>query len=124
MILLVENDPLQAFQRKSILEGRFAEVERVPNAADALCLVEQPLFVLNLGLVVCGPHMPGFGGPEFVNELHVRLPKLPVLVLGGASEAAGDYAGECVCFLPQPIANEEMLTLVGKLLTEHECATA
>jgi len=39
IILLVDNDPLQAFQRKSILERQFQEVERVGDAADALCLV-------------------------------------------------------------------------------------
>jgi DNA-binding NtrC family response regulator len=119
-ILLVEIDPLLAMRHKSILERRFAEVERVPEAADALCLVEEPQFVVNLGLVVCGPRAPGFGGPEFVNELQVRLPRLPVLVLGGACEAACDYKGERVCFLPLPINDEEMLRRAGRMLAEHE----
>ena len=43
-ILLVDDDPLQAFVRKSILEKRFSDVLRVTGAAEALCLVEQPHF--------------------------------------------------------------------------------
>ena len=53
-ILLVDNDPLQAFLRKSILERRFDDVQRVGDAAEAFCLVEQPQFAENLGLVISG----------------------------------------------------------------------
>ena len=60
-ILLVDDDPLQAFLRKSILERRFRDVERVGDAAEALCLVEQPEFAGQLGLVISGLNMPGIG---------------------------------------------------------------
>jgi len=116
-ILLVENDPLQGFLRKSVLERRFAEVERVSDATEALCLVEQPHFAGGLGLVICGMHLPGFGGPAFVTELRTRLPWLPVLVLGNGGEAAGDYAGEGIRFLPRPPGTEELLDLAGEMLT-------
>ena len=122
-ILLVDNDPLQAFLRKSMLEQRFRDVERVGDAAEALCLVEQPQFAGNLGLVVSGLNMPGIGGPAFVAELHARLPKVPVLVLGGASEAADEYPGEWVRFLPRPSSYEEMLTAAGLLLAQYDCET-
>jgi DNA-binding response OmpR family regulator len=127
-ILLVENDPLQGFLRKSILERRFAEVERVADATEALCLVEQPLFAGNLGLVICGLHLPGFGGPAFVTELRERMPRLPVLILGGASEAAGDYLGagmgDGVRFLPRSNSTEEMLAMASQMLRQNEPATA
>ena len=122
-ILLVDNDPLQAFHRKSILERRFHDVQRVGDAAEALCLVEQPQFAGSLGLVISGQHMQGIGGPAFVAELHLRMPALPVLVLGKAGEVADDYAGEFVRFLPRPIASEEMLALAGQMLAKHECET-
>jgi len=48
-ILLVDSNPLQAHQRKSILERRFHEVQRVSDAAEAFCLVEQPEFAGHLG---------------------------------------------------------------------------
>ena len=115
-ILLVDSDPLQAQQRKSILERRFPDVRRVGDAAEALCLVEQPQFAANLGLVISGQHMQGIGGPAFVAELHLRMPSLPVLVLGKAGEAAEDYAGEFLRFLPGPVASEQMLALAGQML--------
>jgi CheY-like chemotaxis protein len=123
-ILLVDDDPLQASLRKSILERKFADVKRVADAAEALCLVEQPQFAANLGLVIAGHHMPGIGGPAFVAELHARMPDLPVLVLGGTSEAPGDYTGNGVCFRSRPIANEELLALAHQMLAQHECNTA
>lgn len=68
--------------------------------------------------------MQGIGGPAFVAELHVRMPSLPVLVLGNAGEAADDYAGECVRFLPGPVASDEMLTLAGEMLAHSELSPA
>jgi|ERR1035437_3596910 CheY-like chemotaxis protein len=118
-ILLVDHDPLQAFLRKSILESGFPDVQRVSEAAEALCLVEQPRFADNLALVIAGHHMPGIGGPEFVAELLSRMPDLPVIVLGGSSETPGDYPGDSVYFRPRPIAADELLALTGQLMEMH-----
>ncbi|HEV2485923.1 MAG TPA: response regulator [Terracidiphilus sp.] len=123
-ILLVDDDPLQALVRKSILEKRFSNVLRVAGAAEALCLVEQPHFADNLGLVVSGHHLAGIGGPAFVAELHARMPSLPVLVLGDSDEVNGDYSVEGVRFLPRPIAAEEMLTVAGQMLAQSAQKTA
>jgi DNA-binding NtrC family response regulator len=122
-ILLVDNDPLQAFLRKSILEQRFHDVQRVGDAAEALCLVEQPQFAGHLGLVISGSNMLGIGCPAFVAELHERLPRVPVLVLGGNREAAADYKvdykGGWVRFLSQPFAGEEILAAADELLSRR-----
>jgi DNA-binding NtrC family response regulator len=123
-ILLVDNDPLQALQRMSILQRRFYDVQRAGDAAEALCLVEQPQFAGNLGLVISGLDMPGIGGPAFVAELRARLPRVPVLVLGIASEDAGDYQGGSVRFLPRPFAMDEMLKIAGILLAQNQLKRA
>lgn len=123
-ILLVDDDPLQAILRKSILEQRFSDVQRVTDAAEALCLGAQHQFAANLGLVVSGHHMPGIGGPAFVAELRARMPSLPVLVLGNAGENPGDYAGDRVYFLAQPFSAKELLTRVGQLLEEYAHSAA
>jgi DNA-binding NtrC family response regulator len=117
-ILLVDDDPLQALICMSALEKRFLKVRRVADAAEALCLIEQPVFADNLGLVISGHHLPGFSGPAFVTELHSRKPKLPVLVLGSASETASVYAGENVRFLARPVATEAMLAAVGQMMNQ------
>lgn len=123
-ILLVDNDPLQAFVRKSILEKRFRDVQRAADAAEALCLVEHPQFAERLGLVISGLHMPGISGPEFVAELHARMPLLPVLVLGSASEEPADYAAAGVRFLPRPVDSEELLSLASQMLRQNSLSNA
>lgn len=115
-ILLVDDDPLQAFARKSLLGKRFKDVERAADAAEALCLLEQPQFAAAVGLVISGLHMPGMSGPAFVAELHARQPKVPVIVLGNSQDAADDYASEGVCFLPQTAPSEQVLSVASKLL--------
>jgi DNA-binding NtrC family response regulator len=117
-ILLVEDDPLQALVRMSVLEKRFPDVRRAADAVEALCLIEQPVFSGNLGLVISGHHLPGLGGPAFVAELHSRMPALPVLVLGDAAESVRDYTSDGVRFLAKPIATEEMLTVASQMLAQ------
>jgi DNA-binding NtrC family response regulator len=121
-ILLVDSDPLQAFECKSILERRFHDVQRVGDAAEALCLVEQPQFAGQLRLVISDLKMAGIGSPAFVAELHERLPKVPILVLGSGGEASNPNAAnanEWLRFLPRPFASEEFLTAAGEMLAQH-----
>jgi hypothetical protein len=47
-----------------------------------------------------------------------------VLVLGSASEAADDYAGEFVRFLSRPVASDEMVSAAGQMLAQHKFAPA
>ena len=117
-ILLVDDDPLQAFARKSILERHFANVERVKSAPEALCLIEQPHFAQRLSLVISGHRMPGFSGPAFVAELHARLPELPILILGYEGESAADYATANAHFVALPVAADTIVEQVRQLLAE------
>lgn len=122
-ILLVEDDPLQAAVRKSVLERRFSDVRRVSDAAEALCLVEQPQFASHLGLVVSGNQRSGIGISDFVAELRARMPGIPVLVLGenGGRDAASYGPG--VCFLSRPVSADEMITVATRMMAEAECKT-
>jgi CheY-like chemotaxis protein len=123
-ILLVDYDPLQAILRKSVLERCFTNVCRVSDAADALCLVEQPRFADDLALVVTGHRMPGIGGPAFVAELTARLPRLPVLVLGAPQESADDYPGASVHFRPRSIDSSELVAVALQLAMKHQRTAA
>jgi DNA-binding NtrC family response regulator len=123
-ILLIDNDPFQASLRKSLLDRAFSNVQRVGDPVEALCLVEQPRFAEKLGLVISGHDTPGLSGPAFVAELHTRMPFLPVLVLGGNSDTAADYAGDRVRFLSRSASGEEMLSLAGEMLAFRVLKTA
>lgn len=122
--MLVDDDPLQAFVRKSILDRRFSDVLRVAGAAEALCLVEQPKFTRELGLVISGHHLGGIGGPAFVAELHTRIPSLPVLVLGDSINECADYEQEYVSFLCRPILAEELLAAAMRITATGALKTA
>jgi CheY-like chemotaxis protein len=119
-VLLVDDDPLQAYVRRSILERHFDNVERASDVAEAFILVEEPLFVEKLGLVVVGLNRPGMGSLAFVEELTSRLPSVPVLVLGRGHEEAALYQGQNVRFLPRTVPSKEILS-VSRQMMEH-CA--
>lgn len=119
-ILLVDDDPLQAFVRMSALDQKFHDVKRVSDLAEALCMVEQPQFAHKFRLIIADLHRPGpLAAPAFVAEMHSRLPGVPVLVLGGAKDAPADYAGHGVRFLPQTIAADDMLSAASQLLSSE-----
>ncbi|MGB7266827.1 MAG: response regulator [Terracidiphilus sp.] len=119
-ILLVEDDPLQAYLTMSLLGRQFGDVRRATDAAEALCLVEQPDFANKLSLVISGHNTPGITGPTFVAELHSRLPRLPVLVLGVPGSAPADYTDEPVAFLSRPFVAEKMLSLTRQMLGNNQ----
>jgi DNA-binding NtrC family response regulator len=123
-ILLVDDEPWQASSTMSLLGRRFGDVRRATDAAEALCLIEQPDFAGNLGLVICGHHSFGIGGPAFVNELHTRIPDLPVLVLGAPGESPTDYARDQIVFIAKPFAPELMLACTRQMLAERRKAVA
>lgn len=115
-ILLVDDDPFQASIRKSILERKFSDVRRVRNAAEALCLIEQPQFAGKLALVVSGHQHSGIGVQDFVAELQSRMPLVPVLVLDDNSDPNECLLGESVRFLHRPLIAEEMLDAASQLV--------
>ena len=104
-ILLVDDDPLQAHVRMTILGRQFPHVKRAADAAEAFILVEDPQFSERLGLVIVGLNRPGLGSPAFVAELTSRLPSLPILVLGRGRDEAAFYVGENVRFLARTLAS-------------------
>lgn len=108
----------------SLLGHQFGEVRRAMDAAEALCLVEQPEFASKLGLVISGHSVAGITGPAFVAELHSRVPYLPVLVLGTAETTPADYPDQPVAFLRRPFVPATMLAMTRELLAHRKDAAA
>jgi CheY-like chemotaxis protein len=117
-VLLVDDDPLQAHVRRSVLQRHFRTVERAADAAEAFILVEEPQFAKKLGLVVVGLNRPGMRSPDFVAELISRLPAVPVLVLGGNREDAELYRGENVRFLLRTVPTDQMLAISRQMMEQ------
>jgi CheY-like chemotaxis protein len=119
-ILLVEDDPLEARLILPLLEREFGEVRRATDAAEALGAIEHPDFAARLGLVISGQSMNGMKKPEFIAELHDRMPALPVLVLGMSGESPDDYLGANVMFLPRPLVPRQVITAASRLLAPEK----
>lgn len=127
-ILLVDDNPLRASLRQSILEGGGATaswaVVRALDASEALCLVESPEFVEGLALVITGNIMSGISGPEFVAELRNRMPRVPVLVLSSAASAEIEFQGIDGVFLAQTAVPDELRALVAGLAHQGQQRSA
>jgi CheY-like chemotaxis protein len=123
IILLVDDDPLQAFVRKTALEKSFPDVRRV-SGAEALCLIEQSHFSAQLALVISGTHMPGLSGSDFVAEISSRLPWMPVLVLGNGPDTGRDSPNDLIHFVPSPVSGEELSRLSRQMIALHKASAA
>ncbi len=116
-VLLVDDDPMQAIARKAVLERRFEHVVRASDAAEALGLMEKPQFAGSVDLVITGLNMPGMDGPAFAQELHTRVPSLPILVLDTTGETPAVAPGESVRFLGRPFHAEDILAAAAQMLS-------
>ena len=123
-VLLVDDDPLQARVRSSLLKRHFAAIQRATDVAEAFILVEDPAFCQQLGLVIVCLSRPGLGSPAFVAELNSRLPSVPVLVLGSTREEAAFYQGANVRFLPRTAPAVELITLSRKMMQQYSARVA
>jgi CheY-like chemotaxis protein len=123
-ILLVDDNPLRASLRKSLLEGAMPSVVRALDAAEALCMVETPDFAKSLALVVTGHVMPGVSGPEFVAEFRRRIAHVPVLVLGAAEAVQNEYQGIDGVYFSRTTVPDELRALAARLVRVDEKQTA
>jgi CheY-like chemotaxis protein len=127
-ILLVDDNPLRASMRQSLLEGVSSKairpVVRALDASEALCMVEAPEFSRRLALVITGHVMSGISGPEFVAEFRSRMPHVPVLVLSPAADAGKYYEGIAGVYNSQANSPDELRSLVGRLVGVGQRQTA
>lgn len=115
-ILLVDDDPLHASVRKAILERKHSDVLRVGDPAEALGLLEQPQFAHDISLVISSDQHSGIGLSGFISELHLRMPDLPMLVIGEKRASYGDLSGLPVEFLRRPVTADDLLNAVSQML--------
>ena len=123
-ILLVDDNPLRAAMRQSLLEGSAPTVVRALDAAEALCMVEIPDFSQGLALVITGHLMTGISGPEFVAEFRSRMPLVPVLVLTTVPDFEKEYQGIGGVYFSQTRSPEELRSLVHRLVGVRHKQTA
>ena len=114
MILVVDDNPVQALTRKAILARVGYEVQTVYSAEDAFHAIDSDE-AHTIGMVITDHIMPGESGSHFVELLWQRRAGLRVVVLSGLAEAETEYEGLDVTFRAKPIQPEELIALVGKI---------
>lgn len=123
-ILLVDDNCIQATTRKAILARSGRSVALASDGRQALDFLNQSDRNHPVSLVVTDHLMPGMNGPEFVAQLRVSYPNLPVLVLSGLSEAEEEYRHLDVMFRVKPFPPDELLALVHSVLRDPLSRTA
>jgi len=114
VILVVDDNPVQALTRTAILTRAGLDVSTVYSADDALHALESDE-TNAIGLVITDHIMPGESGSHFVKLLWERRPGLKVMVLSGMAHAEADYSGLDVTFRAKPIPPDELIALVDRL---------
>jgi CheY-like chemotaxis protein len=123
-ILLVDDNAIQAATRQAILSLPGRAVAVAESAHRALEILDDLKLAESIGLIITDHCMPGMNGPQFVDLLRRRLPRVPVLVLSGLPDVEAEYAGLDVVYRPKPIAPDQLLALVDSLLDEPMSRTA
>lgn len=114
VILVVDDNPVQALTRKAILARAGYEVQTVYSAEDAFKAIDSDE-AHAIGMVITDHIMPGESGSHFVELLWQRRAGLRVMVLSGLADAEVEYAGLDVIFRAKPIQPEELIGLVGEM---------
>ncbi|MGH9618039.1 MAG: response regulator [Acidobacteriaceae bacterium] len=114
MILVVDDNPVQALTRKAILTRAGLEVQTALSAAAAFEALEGDRD-REINLVITDHIMPGESGSHFVQGLWERRAGLSIMVLSGLAEAEDDYEGLDVTFRAKPILPAELVALATQL---------
>lgn len=117
MILIVDDNPVQALTRKAILAGAGMEAETVYSADGAFAALNKPAH--SISLVITDHIMPGESGSCFVKRIWKLHAGLPVMVLSGLAEAEDDYVGLGVTFRAKPIPPGELIELARNLSASY-----
>ncbi|MEO6966511.1 MAG: response regulator [Acidobacteriaceae bacterium] len=114
MILVVDDNPVQALTRKTILNRAGLEVQTAYSAEEAFATLDRDESDA-ITLVITDHIMPGESGSHFVTRLWDRRAGLAVMVLSGMAEAEDEYAGLDITFRAKPILPADLVSLATKL---------
>lgn len=115
-VLLIDDNPVQAATRQTILRRAGYLVIAVLNPRRALEQIQNGEFASDIQLVLTDHMMPEMSGAAFVRELRLTHPTLPVLVISGLEEAEEEYEGLGVQFRLKPLLPDNLLASVHSLL--------
>lgn len=108
-VLLIDDSAAQLHVREAVLKGAGFSVLTATTAEQALARLREPALAASLGVIVTDHIMPGASGADFVRQLRLVNPSVPVIAISGMAEAEGEYVGLNVRFLHKPCAPEDLI---------------
>ncbi|GLR03599.1 response regulator [Vibrio hyugaensis] len=121
LIMLVDDDPIFRRITNAYLESQGFKVVEAENGLEAL----QQLRESQPDLVLCDLSMPVLDGIEFVEEVSLEYPSMPLIVVSGTdemSDVAKALRFGIKDFLPKPIGNYQHLSqAIDNTLEESDC---
>lgn len=121
-VLLIDDNAIQAATRQTILKRAGYFVIPVLNPQRALQQFRDNDFPAEINLVITDHIMPGMNGSEFVRELRLIHPDIPIMVISGLEEAEEEYADMHVLFRLKPLLPDNLLASVDRLVQPHPIA--
>ncbi|HEU4636092.1 MAG TPA: response regulator [Edaphobacter sp.] len=121
MILLVDDNAIQATIRRTILErsGYTTITALQPSRALEYLQTEDPSS--RIDLVITDHLMPEMKGSAFSREVRLLCPDMPILVISGLEEAIEEYADlPNVEFRVKPLQPERLLACVRQMVGAPE----
>jgi DNA-binding NtrC family response regulator len=116
-VLLIDDDPAQLSVRQLLLQRMGGiESQTATQAKVALELLRSDSGRATFGAVITDHIMPDVDGPEFVRQLRLFAPEIPVIVVSGMPEADALYHGLDIAFLLKPCEPEDLIELVKTAL--------
>lgn len=121
LIMLVDDDPIFRKVTSAYLESQGFKVVEAENGLEAL----QQLRNNDPDVILCDLSMPVLDGIEFVEEVSLEYPSLPLIVVSATNEMS-DVAKALRFgikdFLPKPISNyEHLYQAVENTLEDSDC---
>jgi len=117
VVLCVDDDPGMRDLYQAMLSRNGYEAITVGNADHALAVCQ---FKRNVDLVIVDLEMPGMDGNELAEQLKMRNPLLPIMMVSGSNPEAEEISPyiDAVVMKGSPIRN--ILDRIGLLLAERE----
>lgn len=116
-ILLIEDEaPVRMFSANA-LENKGYKVLQASSAEDANSIILEN--GEKLSLIITDVMMPGLDGPEFINQIKTKIPKVKILFISGYGEEileAEGFIKKKVEFLPKPFSLQDLVIKVRKVL--------
>lgn len=112
-VLLVEDNIQVLHFAEQLLKDLGCQTVCATNATEALALLQEQAFDLVFTDIV----MPGLSGIDLARQLHIRAPKLPVLLATGHSDQLVGEGRVHLRVLSKPYGAETLSAAIGELMT-------